>query len=678
MAAVDWTGVDKTISKGIVPLLVDAFTDGFDNDIKLEYGNKLRLEDSGGDYHDIYISGTTLVIPSTISENRADDATMYFGTGSDVGFNWDGTDFHIIAAADDSIINFGDGTESFDLKVFGNTSSDYIYFDASGNIAYLDGVDLWLKDADILYFGDEKDIQVRWDATDLDILPVADDSVIKFGNGTLSLDLWVYGNTANDNIIFDASANTLSFDGVDIYMEDADNVSFGDSQDVVVQFDATDFTITGASDDLVIKVGNGTNSFDVIWYGETSSNTVTFDASDDKVTFNAVDLYMGDSDHVYLGDSSDVDILFDGTDLKILPGTDEIALKFGSGIVSWNMYWYADAAAKYVYFDVASNQVDFEAVDLHMGDDDVLEFGDATAGDIYMRWDGTDFDILPAADDSVIKFGNGTLSVDIWVYGETADDNIIFDASAKTLSFDGVDVYMEDADNISFGDSHDVVVQFDATDFTITGASDDLVIKVGNGTESFDLYWYGNTANDYVAFDASGNAWSFGQNDHGIDVNFYGAADGVVISWDESGGELDVTATIEMQTASKIQFRDTAVYINSDADASLSLVSDGAIKLNGRVWFHDANTEELSENKTLVVTDYMLQFIDPAGAREVILPAEASSAGLMFIIVNTANAAETITVKDDAGGTVATVAKDYRAICFCDGTTWYGMTCTTS
>jgi len=454
MAAVDWTGVDKTISKGIAPLLVDAFTDGFDNDIKLEYGNKLRLEDSGGDYHNIYISGTTLVIPSTISENRADDATMYFGTGSDVGFNWDGTDFHIIAAADDSIINFGDGTESFDLKVFGNTANDYAYFDASGNMLYLDGVDLWLKDADILYFGDAKDIQVRWDATDLDILPVADDSVIKFGNGTLSLDLWVYGNTANDNIIFDASA--------------------------------------------------------------------------------------------------------------------------------------------------------------------------------------------------------------------------------KTLSFDGVDVYMEDADNVSFGDSQDVVVQFDATDFTITGASDDLVIKVGNGTQSFDLYWYGNTANDYVAFDASGNAWSFGQNDHGIDVNFYGATDGVVISWDESGDELDVTATIEMQTASKIQFRDTAVYINSDADASLSLVSDGAIKLNGRVWFHDANTEELSGNKTLVVTDYMLQFIDPAGARNVTLPAEASSAGLMFIIVNTANAAETITVKDDAAGTVVTVAQNYRAICFCDGTTWYGMTCTTS
>lgn len=745
MATVDWTAVDKTISKGIVPLLVDAFTDGFNNDIKLEYGKKLKLEDSGGDYHDIYVSGTSLVIPSTISENRDDSVPQYFGTGSDVGFVFDGTDFHVNAGTDDLVINIGDGTDSFDIKVYGNTASDLVTFDASGNIISFDGVDVWLKDADILYFGDGKDVQVRWDATDLDILPAADDSIIKFGNGTLNFDIWIYGNTADDNIIFDASAKTLSFDGVDIYMEDADNITFGDSKDVVVQFDATDFTITGVSDDLVIKIGNGTNDFDITWYGETVANTVEFDASSDKVTFDAVDLYMGDSDYIYLGDGADVEMVFDGTDFVIVPGTDEIALKFGDGTVSWNMYWYADAAAKYVYFDVTNNQVDFEDIDLHFGDNDILEFGDGT--DVYMRWDATDFDILPAADDTVMKFGNGTLSFDIWIYGATADDNIIFDASAKTLSFDGVDIYMEDADNISFGNSQDVVFQFDATDFTITGASDDLVIKVGNGTYSFDLIWYGNTAgdsiaidasantltangidvylldsdnlsfgdaqdiviqfdgsdfaitaaaddelmtvgdgtqsidlqwfgasaDDYIYFDVSGNTFDLGQDDHGIDLRLYGATTGKLIKWDQTNDELDVTATIEMQTTNKIQFRDTGVYINSDADASLSLVSDGAIKLSGRVWFHDANTETLTGNKTLLVTDYMLQFLDPDGARTVTLPAEASSAGLVFIIANAAGGAEDITVQDDAPATVVTIGQNESGIVFCDGTTWHGM-----
>jgi len=735
------------ISKGNIRLIKEGFEDGFDNDIKIGYGNKLKLEDSGGAYHDIYISGTSLVIPSTISENRDDNVAQYFGTGSDVGFIFDATDFHINAGTDDLVINVGNGTKSFDLNVYGNTANDLIAFDASGNLLTLDGVDFWLKDADILYFGDAKDIQMRWDATDFDILPVADDTILKFGNGTLSFDLWWYGTAATNYVKFDAGDAKVYFEDTDARFGDNDEIEFGDSGDITLIFDAADFNILGASDDLVIYIGNGTNDFDVIWYGETVANTVEFDASSDKVTFDAVDLFMGDSDYIYLGDGSDVEIAFDSTDFVIVPGTDELALKFGDGVVSWNMYWYADAAAKYVYFDVTNDQVDFEDIDLHMGDDDVLEFGGTAGGDVYMRWDVTDFDILPAADDTILKFGNGTQSFDIWIYGETAADNIIFDASAKTLSFDGVDVYMEDADNISFGDGQDVVVQFDATDFTITGVKDDLVIKVGNGTNSFDLIWYGNTASDsiaidasgntltangidvylldadnlsfgdaqdiviqfdgadfaitaaaddelmtvgdgtesidlqwfgataddYIYFDVSGNTFDLGQDDHGIDLRLYGASTGKMIKWDQTNDELDVTATIEMQTISKLQFRDTAIYIQSDADASLSLVSDGAIKLSGRVWFHDANTETLSGNRTLLITDYMLQFIDPDGARTITLPAEASSAGLVFIIANAAGGAEDITVQDDAPATVVTIGQNESAMVFCDGVTWFGM-----
>jgi len=58
---------------------------------------------------------------------------------------------------------------------------------------------------------------------------------------------------------------------------------------------------------------------------------------------------------------------------------------------------------------------------------------DATVGDVAMAWDGTDFDITAAADDSVFKFGNGTNSFDIWLYGNTASDYILWDASANVL-----------------------------------------------------------------------------------------------------------------------------------------------------------------------------------------------------------------------------------------------------
>lgn len=63
--------------------------------------------------------------------------------------------------------------------------------------------------------------------------------------------------------------------------------------------------------------------------------------------------------------------------------------------------------------------------------------------------------------------------------------------------------------------------------------------------------------------------------------------------------------------------------------------------------------------------------IDPGGAaRDVRLPAEAR--GLWFIIINTANAAEALTVTDDGDtGTVVTIAQNQIAMVHCDGTTWW-------
>jgi hypothetical protein len=99
--------------------------------------------------------------------------------------------------------------------------------------------DVRLQDSDNLYFGTGQDVQIRWDGTDLDILAATDDSVIKFGNGTKNFDVWFYGNTASDNVIFDASANQLKLDGVDLILEDSDYIQFGDAQDAQIAWDAT-------------------------------------------------------------------------------------------------------------------------------------------------------------------------------------------------------------------------------------------------------------------------------------------------------------------------------------------------------------------------------------------------------------------------------------------------------
>ena len=62
----------------------------------------------------------------------------------------------------------------------------------------------WVEDQEKFYFGDAYDVSIEWDETDLEILPVADDTgSILVGNGTLSMDVQVFGLTANDYLQYD-------------------------------------------------------------------------------------------------------------------------------------------------------------------------------------------------------------------------------------------------------------------------------------------------------------------------------------------------------------------------------------------------------------------------------------------------------------------------------------------
>jgi hypothetical protein len=152
----------------------------------------------------------------------ADAELITLGTGSDVTVQWDATNLLVAAAADDEVIEIGDSAatqKSFDLKWYGNgaNGADYLYFDASANLVYTTGVDLQFKDNDMLVFGTGAggtgDAQMRWDATDLDLLPTADDSVFAIGNGTLSFDVKIFQGAAGNYWLFDASDNALELVG---------------------------------------------------------------------------------------------------------------------------------------------------------------------------------------------------------------------------------------------------------------------------------------------------------------------------------------------------------------------------------------------------------------------------------------------------------------------------------
>lgn len=67
--------------------------------------------------------------------------------------------------------------------------------------------------------------------------------------------------------------------------------------------------------------------------------------------------------------------------------------------------------------------------------------------------------------------------------------------------------------------------------------------------------------------------------------------------------------------------------------------------------------------------------LDPDGSnRNVVLPAEATSNGMWFEILNTAGgSSEDLVVKDDGGNTIVTISQNEKATVECDGTTWYHM-----
>lgn len=112
-------------------------------------GNPVYLSDTAGGYSGS--SGTVTQMVGLMSDATTmfvqpeyygsesifiDEMELAFGTGRDVTIEWDGTNFIVTAAADDSLIEIGDSAatqKSFDVKWYGNAANgaDYLYLDRS-------------------------------------------------------------------------------------------------------------------------------------------------------------------------------------------------------------------------------------------------------------------------------------------------------------------------------------------------------------------------------------------------------------------------------------------------------------------------------------------------------------------------------------------------------------------
>ncbi|MEO3923005.1 hypothetical protein ABGB07_03865 [Micromonosporaceae bacterium B7E4] len=100
---------------------------------------------------------------------------------------------------------------------------------------------------------------------------------------------------------------------------------------------------------------------------------------------------------------------------------------------------------------------------------------------------------------------------------------------------------------------------------------------------------------------------------------------------------------------------------------------------NGRANRLSARLTETLAGARVITYDeierYQVFAFDPGGsARNVDLPPEEVSEGAYLFISNMADAAEIITIRNDAGTTIGTPAQAECSIVWCDGVNWYGIT----
>jgi lipopolysaccharide export system protein LptA len=505
-----------------------------------------------------------------------DNVELLLGTGTanagDFKIYSDGSNIFIkeISAAGKGI-EIGQNDKGMDVKFFGEASGAYMEWTQASNELVLEGVDLWLKDDDQLEFGDASDITITWDKTNLIVDGVAADKKIRIGY-TNNQDVEIYGDTTTDTVIFDTSAEKCDFNGFDLDINDADILSFGDGSDITITWDATDLHIDGASADTAIQVGY-TNNQDIWIYGDTTTDNIEIDTSEEDVRLNGFDLTLLDDDIINFGDANDVTINWDKTDLHIDAAAANTQITVGA---TNDMDLYLTGAAGHVHFDASANT-------LGCLDNAKVGFGNtALAPDITVVWDASQLQIDGANADTKILIGYDK-NQDIWIYGDTSTDNIEFDTSAEDVRFNGFDLTIQDDDILNFGDGDDISIAWDKTQLNIDGAAADKKIRIGY-TNNQDIEIYGDTSTDNVIFDTSAEKCDFNGFDLDIndaDILSFGDGADITITWDATDLIIDGAAADKVIKIGYTNNQDINIYGDSTADTVIFDTSGEMCTFNG-------------------------------------------------------------------------------------------------
>jgi len=338
-----------------------------------------------------------------------------------------------------------------------------------------------LGDTDDLTFGAGIDITLDWDNTNTKMtsVPIADDTVWEWGNGTLNIDMKFMSETTDDYLVWDPSAEALAYVGVDSTYDDDSDAIFGSDSDWAIDSDTAktlDILPSTTDESSVVNIGANTAGADLSLFAATTGDYVLWDASDEALEFVGTFALFDDDSILQIGTTKDFGIYSDtATILEFDPLAAGNEIRFGTAYTdAVDLTWYGDTTGDTVTFDEENCEVLFTDIDLQLDDAALLTFGTdddftiysdtadtleidpGAAGDqLYLGTSYTDavdvtwFSDLTGAilfldeEAASVNFGVDATGLDAVFYGDTTLVNMMWDQSADLLSFTGSTSVME-------------------------------------------------------------------------------------------------------------------------------------------------------------------------------------------------------------------------------------------
>lgn len=501
--------------------------------------------------------------------------------------------------------------------------------------------------------GDDPDVGIKWNATNLLIEAATDNTGQILLGSTNAMDTVFYGSTNTNTVTMDVSAATVESNGWTWVIQDDDNLNFGDSDEFQIEYDedGTDnLIIVAANASDAVQIGDGTTVTDFICQssgdasaqfqfdgsGDTNNGSVLFGADDhgiDAYFYGATSgqyvLWDQSADTWSFGvDDQGVDVYFYGATASqyILWDQSLDTWYFGADGEGVDVAFRSDTTNDRVLWDESDEAMEFVGCQLHLDDDSPLQLG-STAGDVVLQFDGTDFLIDASTADEGLKIGDTTTGFDVTYYFETA--------GTITTDYDGDKLQFSDAIDLVFGTDGDFILESDTAktlEMVPAAATDDYTVNLGVDQSGVDLKAFGATTGEYFMWDASADS---------VLVN---SGNSLFTQTDAEANQfkIDATGTVAGY-AVVIETTNGGVQVNADGSANgdisidaqddVTITADGMINTDGAFYPTSIVSETHVANDTMD-TAADVGTLHLVGTDAVVITLPAVATGLKYKIMN--------------------------------------------